>query len=116
MRSLVALLADASGAAGATSAGAGAASATGAGGAESSADGGPALTGAESHAAQKELGAVERRMQKLERQTGALHTKLAEHDQSDYVGLAKITAELREVEGEIESLEERWLELSELLG
>ena len=82
----------------------------------SSAAGASSLTGPESHAAQKELGAVERRMQKLERQTTSLHTKLADHDQSDYVGLAEITAQLREVEGEIESLEERWLELSELLG
>ena len=76
----------------------------------------PALSGAEAHAAQKELGAVERRMQKLERQTATLHSTLAEHDQSDYVGLAEITAQLREVETEIEGLEERWLELSELLG
>ena len=92
------------------------------GGAGSSSGGGtsaavaPALSGAEAHAAQKELGAVERRMQKLERQTATLHSTLAEHDQSDYVGLAEITAQLREVETEIEGLEERWLELSELLG
>ncbi|MDN5900245.1 MAG: ABC transporter C-terminal domain-containing protein, partial [Brachybacterium sp.] len=81
-----------------------------------SAAGESALSGPESHAAQKELGAVERRMQKLEQRTTSLHSKLADHDQSDYVGLAEITAQLREVESEIESLEERWLELSELLG
>jgi len=86
------------------------------GGSAASAVSAPALSGAESHAAQKELGAVERRVQKLERQTASLHAKLAEHDQSDFVGLAEITAQLREVENEVESLEERWLELSELLG
>ncbi|MGO1198950.1 MAG: ABC-F family ATP-binding cassette domain-containing protein [Brachybacterium sp.] len=86
------------------------------GAADSSAAGASGLSGPESHAAQKELGAAERRLQKLDRQTKSLHTKLADHDQSDYVGLAEITAQLREVEGEIENLEERWLELSELLG
>lgn len=111
-----------SGAAGAVSAG-GAGSGAGAatssaseGAAGSSAEAGRGLSGAEAHAAQKELGSVERRMQKLERQTSTLHNELAEHDQSDYMGLAEITAQLREVESEIEGLEERWLELSELLG
>ncbi|MBB5831707.1 ABC-F family ATP-binding cassette domain-containing protein [Brachybacterium aquaticum] len=79
-------------------------------------DGAPSLTGAEAHAAQKELGAVERRMQKLARTTEKLHAKLADHDQTDYQGLQEITAELREVEQENEELEERWLELSEQLG
>jgi len=86
------------------------------GAAASAAAGSAGLSGVESRAAQKELGAVERRMQKLERQTESLHGKLADHDQSDYVGLAEITSQLRGVESEIESLEERWLELSELLG
>ena len=95
---------------------AGAGGATGAAAAAGSGAGDPGLSGAEAHAAQKELGAVERRMQKLERQTATLHTTLADHDQSDYVGLSEITGRLRAVEGEIESLEERWLELSELLG
>jgi ATPase subunit of ABC transporter with duplicated ATPase domains len=61
----------------------------------------PALSGAEAHAAQKELGALERRMQKLEKQTSSLQ---------------EITGRLREVELENEELEERWLELSEQLG
>jgi energy-coupling factor transporter ATP-binding protein EcfA2 len=87
---------------------------TSSGGASSS--GASVLSGAEAHAAQKELGAVERRMQKLEKQTASLHAALADHDQSDYHGLQEITAQLREVEQENETLEERWLELSELLG
>ena len=74
------------------------------------------LSGAEAHAAQKELGAAERRIQKLEKQTASLHTELAEHDQSDFVGLQEVTERLRAVDAEIEQLEERWLELSELLG
>ncbi|WP_299305725.1 ABC-F family ATP-binding cassette domain-containing protein [uncultured Brachybacterium sp.] len=74
------------------------------------------VSGAQAHTAQKELGAIERRMKKLDKQTASLHSALAAHDQSDYVGLQKITDELRAVEAEIEELEERWLELSELLG
>ncbi|MEJ6544296.1 ABC-F family ATP-binding cassette domain-containing protein [Brachybacterium paraconglomeratum] len=93
--------------------GAGGAGSSGAGG---SASGAPALSGAEAHAAQKELGAIERRMKKLEKQTESLHAKLAAHDQSDYQGLQEITAQLQEVERENEELEERWLELSEQLG
>ncbi|MEV0866866.1 ABC-F family ATP-binding cassette domain-containing protein [Brachybacterium paraconglomeratum] len=92
--------------------GAGGAGSSGAGG---SASGAPALSGAEAHAAQKELGAIERRMKKLEKQTESLHAKLAGHDQSDYQGLQEITAQLQEVERENEELEERWLELSEQL-
>ncbi|MGO1569186.1 ABC-F family ATP-binding cassette domain-containing protein [Brachybacterium sp. AOP35-5H-19] len=74
------------------------------------------LSGADSHAAQKELGAAERRVQKLEKQKTSLHAELAAHDQSDFVGLQKITERLRTIDAEIEELEERWLELSELLG
>ena len=79
-------------------------------------DAASALSGAEAHAAQKELGAAERRMQKLEKQTSALHAELAAHDPTDFVGLQEITERLRAVEAEVEQLEERWLELSELLG
>src|SRR5699024_2403 len=103
------------GAGGAAAGGAGTSSAS-EGAAASAAATGPGLSGAEAHAAQKELGSVERRMQKLERQTASLPTEIAAHDQSVYRGQAEITAQLREVESEIEGLEERWLELSELLG
>ncbi|MFC7376810.1 ABC-F family ATP-binding cassette domain-containing protein [Brachybacterium sp. GCM10030268] len=75
-----------------------------------------AVSGAEAHAAQKELASVERRMEKLTGQTQRLHERLAAHDQSDYVGLQSIAEELRTVEAELETLEERWLELSELVG
>ncbi|MGP5412456.1 ABC-F family ATP-binding cassette domain-containing protein [Brachybacterium paraconglomeratum] len=97
----------------ATGAGSSGAAGSGSGGSSAVA---PALSGAEAHAAQKELGAIERRMQKLEKQTESLHAKLAGHDQSDYQGLQEITTQLQEVERENEELEERWLELSEQLG
>ncbi|MGP9537410.1 ABC-F family ATP-binding cassette domain-containing protein [Brachybacterium sp. AOP43-C2-M15] len=85
-------------------------------GGPSSAPATPALVGAEAHAAQKEVAAIERRMQKLDKMAASLHERLADHDQSDYVGLQDITAQLREVETEVEQAEERWLELSEQLG
>lgn len=45
-----------------------------------------------------------------------IHRRMAAHDQSDYEGLRRLTERLRELEGETARLEERWLELSELVG
>ncbi len=73
------------------------------------------LTGAELRAAQKEVGAIERRLAKLATLIDAAHVKIAEHDQNDYTGVAAQTATLRELETEVSQLEERWLELSELV-
>ncbi|NLF05912.1 MAG: ABC-F family ATP-binding cassette domain-containing protein [Actinomycetales bacterium] len=75
-----------------------------------------ALSGAERRAAQKELAAAERRMEKVQTLIDALHERLAAHDQSDYTGLGTLTEELRTLETELASLEERWLELGELLA
>lgn len=74
------------------------------------------LSGAERRAAEKELASIERRIEKLTAQTDALHVQLAEHDMSDYEGLAARNAELQAVQAEVEALELRWLELGELLG
>ena len=74
------------------------------------------LTGAERRAAEKELASIERRIEKLTAQTDALHVLLAEHDMSDYEGLAARNTELQAVQAEVEQLEQRWLELGELLG
>src|SRR5690625_6769997 len=74
------------------------------------------VTGAQAHAARKELAATERRMDRLSTQMEALHERMAAHDQADYVGLQELTEELRGLEAENETLEERWLELSELLN
>ena len=45
----------------------------------------------------------------------AKHHELAEHDQSDHVGLTRLTQELRGLEGEVTATESRWLGLSEML-
>lgn len=71
------------------------------------------LSGAELRAAQKELTAIERRLEKLAGQIDTAHQRLAEHDQGDYEGLQRLTGSLRELEGEVTELEERWMELSE---
>ncbi|WP_314148958.1 ABC-F family ATP-binding cassette domain-containing protein [uncultured Leifsonia sp.] len=73
----------------------------------------PGLSGAELRAAQKEVAAIERRLAKLAEQIDARRTALADHDQSDYVGLGDKMAAIRELEQETEELEERWLDLSE---
>src|SRR5690625_1093318 len=76
----------------------------------------PTISGAERHALQKEIASIERRIDRRSDDVAKLHEKLAAHDQSDYEGLGKITAELRVVEAEIAELEERWLEVSETLN
>src|SRR5690625_271100 len=74
------------------------------------------LSGAERHAAQKELAAIERRLEKLAKRVNQIHGVLAEHDQTDFEGLQEHAVSLREVETEVEQLEDRWLEVSETLS
>ncbi|MBO9578958.1 MAG: ABC-F family ATP-binding cassette domain-containing protein [Microbacteriaceae bacterium] len=74
-----------------------------------------ALAGAERRQAEKDLAAAERRMARVAAEITAHHDRIAAHDQSDYVGLGRLTDELRALETETGQLEERWLELSEAL-
>ena len=71
------------------------------------------LAGADLRAAQKELAAVERRIDKVASKIAGVHARMADHDQSDFDGLMKLTDKLRQLEAENDELEERWLELSE---
>jgi hypothetical protein len=57
--------------------------------------------------------AVERRLTRLTDQIAAKHRQIAEHDQSDHVGLVVLTRDLRTLADEVSTLEERWLEISE---
>ncbi|CAI9386865.1 ABC-F family ATP-binding cassette domain-containing protein [Microbacterium sp. T2.11-28] len=75
----------------------------------------PELAGADRRSAQKELQALERRLSKLTAQVDADRTALADHDQSDYVGIGEKMRAIGAVDEEIAALEERWLELSEQL-
>ncbi|MBL7495984.1 ABC-F family ATP-binding cassette domain-containing protein [Frankia sp. CNm7] len=76
----------------------------------------PRLSGAELRAAQKELTAAERRLDRLAAQVTKTHKELSEHDPSDYEGVLRLTRQVGDLETEIAALEERWLELSEQTG
>lgn len=75
----------------------------------------PKVSGAELRAAQKEINQIDRKLGKLADSKEKLHEKMAAHDQSDYEGLAKIGAEIQTIDEEVEELEMRWMELSEVL-
>ena len=75
----------------------------------------PPVSGAELRAAEKELGAIDRRLARLAEQIAAKHRELADHDQSDHVGIARLTEELRDLEGGVTELENRWMKVSEIL-
>ncbi len=73
------------------------------------------LTGSGRRAAQKELAAIERKIDKLRVQAEALHQRMADHDHTDFAGLNSLADESRGIDVQISDLEERWLEVSELL-
>lgn len=77
---------------------------------------GAELTGAQRRAAEKEVNSIDRRLAKLADKVAQVHARMAEHDQSDYVGLRKHADDLRDLEAEVAELEDRWLELSEKLN
>ena len=61
------------------------------------------------------MAAVERLLARLAERITATHLDLAEHDQSDHVGITRLGQELRALEDEVATSESRWLELSETL-
>ena len=75
----------------------------------------PKVSGAELRAAQKEAGAIERRLAKLAAEQEKLSEQMSAHDASDYAGLAALGEQQQALQDEIDELEMRWLELSELL-
>lgn len=75
----------------------------------------PALGGAEARAAQKELGAVERKLQKLQSEVAALDDTMAAADPSDFEGLGRLAAQKSQLQEQVDELELRWLELGEAL-
>ncbi|MFT4124349.1 MAG: ABC-F family ATP-binding cassette domain-containing protein [Microbacteriaceae bacterium] len=77
---------------------------------------GPRLSGADERAARKELAAAERKLERLAERIAGIHERMAVHDQSDYEGIGRLSEELRDAEAETASLEERWFELTELVG
>jgi ATPase subunit of ABC transporter with duplicated ATPase domains len=73
------------------------------------------MSGAQRRAAEKELAAVDRQLARLADRIKDKHTELAEHDQSDHVGITRLTRELRALEEDVAATEGRWLQLSETL-
>jgi ATPase subunit of ABC transporter with duplicated ATPase domains len=74
------------------------------------------LGGADLRAAQKEAGALERRIEKLQAQIDRAKAALADHDQSDYHGLGAEMQRIGDLEAERDHLEARWFELTEAIG
>ncbi len=73
------------------------------------------LSGADLRAAQKEIAAIDRRLARLAEHIDAKHRELADHDQSDHIGITGLTQQLRELESDVAGLENRWMEISENL-
>lgn len=70
------------------------------------------FTGAERRAAEKEMGALERKIAKLRAQADSARTAMADVDPADYMELSARMEKVRATEAEADALEERWLELS----
>jgi hypothetical protein len=64
-----------------------------------------AISGAQRRAAEKELAATDRQLARLADRIATKHTELAEHDQSDHIGITRLTAELRALEDEVATVE-----------
>lgn len=76
----------------------------------------PKLSGRELRDAQKELTSVERKIERMQRDIKTGREGLATLDQGDYQLLNAEMAKITALEAEVDELELRWLELSELLG
>ncbi|CAM2735090.1 ABC transporter ATP-binding protein [Mycobacterium intermedium] len=74
-----------------------------------------AMSGAQRRAAEKELAAIDRQLARLAERIERKHNEIAAHDQSDHVGINRLTQELRALEDDVAAAEERWLALSEVL-
>ncbi|OPF72964.1 glycerophosphodiester phosphodiesterase [Streptomyces antioxidans] len=67
---------------------------------------------AEQRAAKKELQRIERRLDRISEQESGLHARIAEHA-TDFAKVAELDTQLRELTGERDELETRWLELAD---
>ena len=74
--------------------------------------GAPTQTGAERRAAEKEVGSIERKLQRIRTDRATLHDRFAAHDQSDFAGLAALQSAMGELDDRESALETRWLELT----
>jgi hypothetical protein len=70
---------------------------------------------ADSRAAKKELGRLERQLGRLDQREALLHEQLAEHA-TDYEKVATLDSQLREVQDEKAQTEEAWLVLADQMS
>jgi hypothetical protein len=75
----------------------------------------PALSGSALRDAEKNLGRIERALEKLATDEAKLHEQMAAHDQADYPGLAEMASKQAEYNAKRDQLELEWLETSEQL-
>lgn len=75
----------------------------------------PKLSSAELRNTKKEIGSIDRKMEKLSARIDALHVEMAQHDPTDAAGLAGLVKAAAELEKQVEEHEHRWLELTELV-
>ena len=74
------------------------------------------LSGGEIRALRKSMASAERKMDTLRGKIEGIHQAMTEADPSDYVKLGDMQKEIKEIEAQIEALEEEWMEAAEALG
>ena len=74
------------------------------------------LSGGEIRAFRKSMASAERKMDTLRGKIEGIHQAMTEVDPSDYVKLGDMQKEIKEIETQIEALEEEWMEAAEALG
>ncbi len=74
------------------------------------------LSGGEIRALRKSMASAERKMDTLRGKIDGIHQAMTEVDPSDYVKLGDMQKEIKEIEAQIEALEEEWMEAAEALG
>lgn len=77
---------------------------------------GRSLSRAEEYRLRKELASTERKLQTQCKKADVLRDELSAADHSDYQALLDVQSRLTDVEGQIASLEDDWIRLSELVG
>ena len=74
------------------------------------------LSGGEIRALRKSMASAERKMDTLRGKIEGIHQAMTEVDPSDYVKLGDMQKEIKQLEAQIEALEEEWMEAAEALG
>ena len=74
------------------------------------------LSGGEIRAFRKSMASAERKMDTLRGKIDGIHQAMTKVDPSDYVKLGDMQKEIKQIEAQVEALEEEWMEAAEALG